>query len=134
MITPSLGNALAPYTDPPNDVYSRGQSNTVYMPDEGYRVYRSPTVNDYQNEPGSRWHGQPIKRFTHNGYELTPVSLGEAAAPAPLTFHLVKSIGPTLAAAVGAGFGVYLASAERRPTGALVGALVGGVLGIVFGR
>lgn len=130
----ALGNILVPYTEPQNDVYSRGQSNTVYMPDTGYRVYRTPSANAYENEPGSRWHGQPIKRFNENGYEMVPVSLGAAPMPPPsLRVDLVKAIGPTVAAAVGAGFGTYFASPERRPAGALLGALVGGILGVVFG-
>lgn len=133
MISTGLGNVLAPYTEPQNDVYSRGQSNTVYMPDTGYPVYRTPSANDYENEPGARWHGRPIKRFTPNGYEMTPVGLGASDAPPPLYLHIdkVAAVGPTILAAIGAGFGVAL-STQHRPIGAVLGALAGGVLGVLF--
>lgn len=131
MISTGLGNITVPYTEPQNDVYSRGQSNTVYMPDTGYRVYRTPSANDYENEPGSRWHGRPIKRFTPNGYEMTPVNLG--AGPGELKLHLdaVSAIGPTITAALGAGFGAVL-SPNRRVLGTVLGALAGGILGVIF--
>lgn len=132
MISTGLGNITVPYTEPQNDVYSRGQSNTVYMPNEGYRVYRTPSANDYENEPGSRWHGRPIKRFTPNGYEMTPVNLGGAGDPS-LHLHLdaVSAIGPSITAALGAGFGAVLAP-NKRALGAVLGALAGGILGVIF--
>jgi hypothetical protein len=134
MISTGLGNVTVPYTYPQNDVYSRGQSNTVYMPDTGYPVYRTPSANDYENEPGSRWHGRPIQKFTPNGYVMTPVGeLGASPDVPPLYLHIdkVAAIGPTIMAAIGAGFGVGLAT-QRRPLGAVIGALAGGILGVLF--
>jgi hypothetical protein len=88
----------------------------------------------YENEPGARWEGRPIKKFTPNGYVMTPVGeLGASPDVPPLYLHIdkVAAIGPTIMAAIGAGFGVGLAT-QRRPLGAVIGALAGGILGVLF--
>jgi hypothetical protein len=91
-------------------------------------------ANDFEGEPGSAWTGRPY-RFYENGV-MTPLNgFGDAAVSSGSVVRrrdLTISVGPTVAAVVGAGFGAGLAP-QHRATGALVGALAGGILGLLFG-
>jgi hypothetical protein len=102
-------------------------------------------ANDYEGDPSPEWPGKPYG-FTANGVmslgTITSRSLqgfGDASAstgiatlpPMHVTANVVSSIGPTVTAAIGAGFGAALAP-QHRATGTLVGALVGGILGLIF--
>jgi hypothetical protein len=102
-------------------------------------------ANDIEGDPSPFWEGKPYG-FNPNGEftlgTITSRSLqgfGDAAAstgvtsipPIRMTANVVSSIGPTVTAALGAGFGAYLAP-QHRAAGTLVGAVVGGILGLIF--
>ena len=107
-------------------------------------------ANDYEGDPSPEWPGRPYG-FTPNGVMTLPrpglgtitsrslSGFGDAASstgitslpPMRVTANVVSSIGPTVTAALGAGFGAALAP-QHRATGTLVGALVGGILGLIF--
>lgn len=125
MIASTLGNVITPYqyTSAP---MSRGQSNTVPA-NAGNTVYRSPTANAYENEPGAVWHGRPIRRFDSNGYLF-----GAADDPTlNLRVSNVAMIGPSVAMVIGAGAGAALVPGNR-VLGTVIGALAGGILGVIF--
>ena len=124
MIASNLGNILAPYTYTSAPM-SRGQSNTVPA-DAGNMVYRSPTANAYENEPGAVWHGRPIRRFTSNGYLMGPND-------PTLNLHVsnTAAIGPSVAMIIGGAAGAALVPGNR-VLGTVIGALAGGILGVVF--
>ena len=94
-------------------------------------------ANDYEGDPSPEWPGKPYG-FTNNGV-MALSGFGDAATstgiatlpPMRVTANVVSSIGPTVTAAIGAGFGAALAP-QHRATGTLVGALVGGILGLIF--
>lgn len=104
---------------------SRGQSNTVPA-NAGNMVYRSPTANAYENEPGAVWHGRPIRRFDSNGYLM-----GAGDPTLNLRINNVTAIGPSIAMVVGAGAGAALVPGNR-VLGTVIGALAGGILGVIF--
>jgi hypothetical protein len=126
------------------DVYADVENHYV-MPGGGQ-------ANDIEGDPSPFWEGKPYG-FNNNGEfalvathgalgTITSRSLqgfGDAAAstgvtsipPIRMTANVVSSIGPTVTAALGAGFGAYLAP-QHRAAGTLVGAVVGGILGLIF--
>jgi len=110
-------------------------------------------ANDLEGDPSPWWEGKPYG-FNPNGEftlgTITSKTLGAITSrslqgfgdaststgvvsmpPLRVTANVVSSIGPTVTAALGAGFGAALAP-QHRAAGTLVGALVGGILGLIF--
>lgn len=116
------------------------------------RHYSTPgggQANDFEGDPSPEWTGGAYG-FTPNGVMMLPaqgigtitsralqgfgdpaVGSGTVFPPMRVTANVVSSVGPTVTAALGAGFGAYLAP-QHRAAGTLVGALVGGILGLIF--
>lgn len=89
-------------------------------------------ANDIEGDPDSPWVGRPYGFNVNGEFTLGDAAVGgNALPPMHMTANVVSSIGPTITAAIGAGFGAYLAP-QHRATGTIVGALVGGVLGLIF--
>lgn len=102
-------------------------------------------ANDIEGDPSPFWEGKPYGFNTNGEFTLGTITsrslqgFGDAAAstgvtsipPIRMTANVVSSIGPTVTAALGAGFGAYLAP-QHRAAGTLVGAVVGGILGLIF--
>lgn len=135
------GGALVPVGPVPDyATWSTGgpirHGNANVVGNKSMDVYADAGLaNDFENEPGALWTGQPI-RFYENGV-MTPLSgFGDAAVSSatvmpPVRLRVTSAIGATTTMAIGAGFGAFLAP-NRRILGTLAGALAGGILGVIF--
>jgi hypothetical protein len=113
---------------------SHGESTIVDLQPRFVYPDGGGLANDFENEPGALWTGNPYE-FNYNGVVMlgdAAVSSGAIPARTTHTRNITLSVGPTVAMAVGAGFGAAL-TPNRRAVGALAGALAGGILGLIFG-
>lgn len=123
---------------------SHGSGHTQVDVEHHYVYPGGGQANDLEGDPSPWWTGRPYG-FNNNGefalgtitsralqgFGDPAVSSGTVLPPMRVTANVVSSIGPTVTAAIGAGFGAALAP-QHRAAGTLVGALVGGILGLIF--
>ncbi len=102
--------------------------NFPFRQPRGYDVYRSPSANAVEGEPGANWEGRPY-HFNQNGVVFDGGTFGGALGA---TENKVISIGPTITMVIGASAGATFASPNHKLVGALIGAFAGGILGIIF--
>lgn len=147
MISSNLGAgyALVPYPPDwnPNEgggPVRKAPGSNVEVAHAGNTVYRTPNTNVREAEPGARWPGDLTKMMFLPDGRLVPATpaaydmfRGAPEVTGKLSVKVKRSIGASVVAIVGAGFGAALAPSDRRVAGTVVGAVAGGILGLIFG-
>jgi len=148
MISSNLGAgyALVPYPPDwnPNEgggPVRRAPGSNVEAAHAGNTVYRTPNTNVREAEPGARWPGDLSNMMFLPDGRLVPATPAAhdmfRGGPEPLRLKVFlkrrTTVGASITAIAGAGFGAALAPQGYRAAGTVVGAVAGGVLGWIFG-
>ena len=149
MITSNLGTGYSLVPVPPDWNPNEGggpvrkaPGSNVEAAHAGNTVYRTPNTRVIEAEPGARWPGDLSKMMFLPDGRLVPATpaaydmfrgVDDPMVRGKFSLKVKRTIGASVVAIVGAGFGATLAPADRRVAGTVVGAVVGGILGLIFG-
>lgn len=120
----------------------RGPGSNVVQAHAGNYVYRSPNTNTREAEPGAGWPGGLSHMMFLPDGRLVPATpivdnmfhgAGDPSVTGRFKVKLKSSVGASVTAMVGAGFGLVLAPPDRRVASTVIGAVAGGILGLIFG-